>query len=412
MITFKYVARNPSGEIIEGLTSAASETDILSWLREQGCTPVTVEVVTIGARKKLHVPFFQRVTSGELAAVFWQMTTMIEGGITMVEAIEAIAEDIDNARLQKILMQLLEHVERGGQISEAMAEFPEVFNKLVCALILAGETGGNIAEAFKRVAEYYTSRDRLARKVKKAIAYPAFVFGFVILIVIIIMTLIIPRFIEIFDQFGAGQLPAFTQAFMGVYYIFYNHWYIIIGVLIGAIFIFYFLLTKSESFQALWSRFSLRIPLFGKLINYAFVASFCKTSSNLLRGGVPVLEVFEILSEMNANHVIRNALNRTRESIIAGTSIFLSMATTKFYPNMLLKMVRAGEDSGALWKTLDKTSDYYEDKVDAQIATMTNLLEPFMIILVGAIVLVVVLALYLPIFSMSDIQSGSAGGGI
>lgn len=409
MITFKYVARDYSGEIKEGVTKAASETEVLGWLRDQGCTPVTVETLSIGAKPKMHVPFFQRVTSAELAAIFWQMTTMVEGGITIVEALEAIAEDINNVRLQKILMQLLEQVQRGGQISEAMEEFPTVFNTLVVALVLAGETGGNIALAFQRVAEYYTSRDRLARKVKKAIAYPAFVFCFVVIVVVIIMTLIIPRFIEIFDQFGAGKLPAFTRGFMGVYYIFYDYWYYIVGGLIGAIFLFSLLITKSESFQALWSNISLRLPLFGKLLKYSFVSTFCRTTSNLLRGGVPVLEVFEILSEMNKNHVIRNALSKTKESIVSGTSIFLSMASTNFFPNMVVKMVRAGEDSGSLWKTLDRTSDYYEEKVDAQISAMTSLLEPLMIVLVGAIVLVVVIALYLPIFSMSDIQEGAGG---
>ena len=409
MITFKYIARDNSGNITEGVTKAATETEVLSWLRDKGCTPVTVETLSIGARKKIHVPFYQRVTSAELAAVFWQMTTMIEGGITIVESLEGIAEDIDNVRLQHILMQLLEQVERGGQISEAMEEYPTVFNALVCALVLAGETGGNIAAAFKRVAEYYTSRDRLARKVRKAVAYPAFVFGFVILVVVIIMTLIIPRFIEIFDQFGAGQLPAFTRAFMSVYYVFYDYWYIILGALVGAFFLFYILLTKSESFQALWSKISLRLPLFGKLFKYSFVSSFCTTTANLLRGGVPVLEVFDILAEMNANHVIRNTLIKTRESIVSGSSIFLSMASTKFFPNMVIKMVRAGEDSGSLWKTLDRTADYYEEKVDAQISTMTSLLEPVMIVIVGAIVLTVVLALYMPIFSMSDIQTSGAG---
>ncbi|MBN2589339.1 MAG: type II secretion system F family protein [Sedimentisphaerales bacterium] len=406
MITFRYVARDNTGELTEGITRAATETEVLGWLRDQGCTPVTVETLDVGVKKKLHLPFYQRITSGELAAVFWQLSTMVEGGITMVEALEAIAEDIDNSKLQQVLMQILENLERGDQISTGMGEFPSVFNKLVCALILAGETGGNIAIAFQRVAEYYTNRDKLARKIKKAMAYPAFVFGFVLLIVVVIMTLVIPRFIEIFDQFGAGNLPAFTQAFMSFYYVFYNYWYFIIAGFLGLIFLFYFLYTKTESFHAFWSRIALKLPLFGKLIKYAFVSSFCKTSSNLLRGGVPVIEVFEILSEMNANDIIKDTVDRAKESIIAGTSIFLSMATTKFFPNMLIKMVRAGEDSGALWKTLDKTADYYEDKVDAQISAMTNLLEPLMIILVGAIVLVVVLALYMPIFSMSDIQSG------
>jgi len=404
VITFKYVARDYSGQIKEGMTKAASETDVLGWLRDQDCTPVSVDVISIGARKKLHLPVLQRIRSAELAAVFWQLTTMVEGGITIVESMEAIAEDIENARLQKVLHKMLEAVERGQSVSDAVVEFPEVFNKLVCSLIMAGETGGNIASAFRRVAEYYTNRDRLARKVKKALAYPVFVFGFVILIVIVIMTFVIPRFTVLFERFGAGQLPAFTQAFMAVYNFIAGGWFYILGALLFLIIFSAVVYTRVGIFHSLCSRIFLRIPLFGKLIKQAFIASFCRTMSNLLRGGVPVLEAFEILTEMTANNVINSALKKTRQSIVGGTSIFLSMAATKFFPNMVVKMVRAGEESGSLWKTLDRTADYYEEKVDALISHITSLLEPMMIILVGAIVLVVLLALYLPIFQISDLR--------
>ena len=155
----------------------------------------------------------------------------------------------------------------------------------------------------------------------------------------------------------------------------------------------------------MFSALALRLPLFGKLFKQAFIASFCRTMSNLLRGGVPVLDVFDILCDMTPNDVMRSALERTRSDIVSGASIHLSMAGTRFFPNMVIKMVRAGEESGSLWKLLDRTADYYEEKVDALISTMTSLLEPILIIIVGVIVLAVVVALYLPIFSLSDIAS-------
>ncbi|MHC4329443.1 MAG: type II secretion system F family protein, partial [Planctomycetota bacterium] len=158
MITYRYVARDFAGDIREGLTKAACETDVLGWLREQGCTPVSVESVSTAARKKLRISFFERVRSSELAAIFWQLTTMVEGGITIAEALDAIAEDIENRKLQKILRKMLARIERGGTFSEGMAEHPKVFNQLSYALILAGETGGDIGAAFKRVAEYFTNR--------------------------------------------------------------------------------------------------------------------------------------------------------------------------------------------------------------------------------------------------------------
>jgi type IV pilus assembly protein PilC len=144
--------------------------------------------------------------------------------------------------------------------------------------------------------------------------------------------------------------------------------------------------------------------LFGKLFKQAFISRFCRTMSNLLRGGVPVLDVFDILCDMTRNDVLRSVLAKTRADIVSGSGIHLSMAGTRFFPNMVIKMVRAGEESGSLWKLLDRTADYYEEKVDAQISVMTSILEPMLIIIVGVIVLVVILALYLPIFQISDIR--------
>jgi len=403
MITYRYVALDYTGKMKEGLTSAACETDVLGWLREQGCTPVSVAVVDSGVKVGRRLSPFKRVRSGELAAVFWQLTTMVEGGITIAEALEAIAEDIENARLENILRRLLARIERGGTFSDGMAEFPRVFNKLTCSLVMAGETGGNIAEAFKRVAEFFTNRDKLARKVKKATAYPAFVVGFIVFIVIMIMTLVIPRFRDIFEEIGAGQLPAFTRSFMAGYDLLVNNSYYVIGSILLVIIVTVLAYRRIPTVHYMFSALALRLPLFGKLFKQAFIATFCRTMSNLLRGGVPVLEVFDILCEMTSNDIMRAALSRTRTDIVGGAGIHLSMAGTRFFPNMVIKMVRAGEDSGSLWKLLDRTADYYEEKVDALIAMMTSLLEPILIIIVGVIVLAVVVALYLPIFSLSDI---------
>jgi len=403
MITYRYVALDYTGKMKEGLTSAACETDVLGWLREQGCTPVSVDVIDSGVKTRWRIPLLQRVRASELAAVFWQLTTMVDGGITIAEGLEAISEDIENARLENILRRLLARIERGGTFSDGMAEFPKVFNKLTCSLIMAGETGGNIAEAFKRVAEFFTNRDKLARKVKKATAYPAFVVCFIVFIVIMIMTLVIPRFRDIFAEIGAGQLPAFTRSFMAGYDLLVNNSYYVIGSILLIIIVTVLAYRRIPTVHYMFSALALRLPLFGKLFKQAFVASFCRTMSNLLRGGVPVLEVFDILCEMTSNDIMRAALSRTRADIVGGASIHLSMAGTKFFPNMVIKMVRAGEDSGSLWKLLDRTADYYEEKVDALIAMMTSLLEPILIIIVGVIVLAVVVALYLPIFSLSDI---------
>jgi type IV pilus assembly protein PilC len=231
-------------------------------------------------------------------------------------------------------------------------------------------------------------------------AYPLFVLTFIVLIVVAIMTFIIPRFRKIFDQLG-GELPAFTQAFMGFYdFLRYNIVYIIVSLLL--LIIFGVLTSKTKKGHYVFCRIALAVPLLGKVLKGAFVAIFCRTMATLLAAGVPVLEVFNILSTMTNNDIIKSAIIQTRENIVEGSNISSSMAATGFFPNMVVKMIQVGEESGSLSTVLEKTSEHYERKVDSTVNTMTSLLEPIMIVSVGAVVSVVVIALYLPIFTMSD----------
>ncbi len=402
MKSYNYIARDPQGARKEGLKEAGCSNDVLAYLREQGFTPISVTEMSVGPAKKQHKHHRRkRIKSAELAAMCWQLTTMVEGGISITTALDTIAEDIENLQLQQILQQILEKMRRGEPLSESISGFPNVFNHLCRALILAGETGGNLPMALRRLAEYFDNRDKLAKKVKGAMAYPVFVLVFIILIVIFIMAFIIPRFRVIFNQLG-NELPAFTQAFMSFYDMLrYNLVYIIGSVLL--LIIFSVLASKTTKGHRLFSKIALRLPLLGGVFRQAFVATFCKTMSNLLSSGVSVLEVFDILSGMTNNDVIKNAVIRTRERIVEGSNISLSLSASGFFPNMVVKMTQVGEESGSLPQVLDRTSDYYERKIDATITMLMGLLEPIMIVTVGAIVLVVVLALYLPIFSMSNV---------
>jgi len=326
---------------------------------------------------------------------------MLEGGIPITTALDTIGEDTDNLQFQRILNQLSEKVKRGQPFSESVAEYPKIFNHLSCALILAGETGGNIAEVMRKLAEYFDSRDKLGKKVKGAMTYPIFVLSFITLIVIAIMAFIVPKFRIMFDQLG-GELPAFTQGFMWFYDALCSNLHYIIGAIVLLI-VSLVLLSKTKKGHYFFSKTVLRLPLFGKVLSRTFVAVFCRTMSTLLTAGVSVLEVFDILAGMTSNDIIKGAIVQTREHILGGSNISLSMAATGFFPNMVVKMIQVGEESGSLPVVLERTSDHYERKVDATITAMTGLLEPIMIVTVGAVVLVVVLALYLPIFTISDV---------
>ena len=400
MRNYKYVARDNSGVRREGLTQAISSNDVLSWLREQGFTPVSVNEIFVGAERTRPKAQRGRIKSADLAALCWQLTTMLEGGIPITIALDTTAEDSENRQLRQVLEDMSDKMKKGKPFSECAAEFPGVFNPLCCAIILAGETCGNLAQALRKLAEYFDGRDKLAKKVKGAVAYPIFVFGFIVLIVIFIMAFIIPRFRTIFDQIG-GKLPAFTRGFMAFYDTVRFNLHYIIGALLLTI-IAAVLFNKTKHGHYIFSRIALKLPIFGKVFQQLFLVTFCRTMATLLGAGVSILEVLDILSGMSGNDIIKAAVKSTREQIVEGSNISLSLVAAGFFPNMVVKMVQVGEESGSLPTVLDRTSDHYERKVESTIGTMMSMLEPIMIITVGAIVLVVVLALYLPIFTMSD----------
>ena len=402
MKSYGYVARDLAGVQKKGFTQAVSSNEVLNWLREQGFTPISVKEAAASqkAKKPRQRGHRKRIKSADLAALCWQLATMLQGGIPITTALDIIGEDTDNVQLRTILQQLSEKIKKGQPFSESVAEFPRVFNRLSCAMVLAGETSGNIASAMGKLAQYFDNRDKLARKVKGAMAYPVFVLSFIILIVIFIMAFIVPRFRKIFDQIG-GTMPAFTRGFMAFYDLLRYNLHFIIGGIILLIFATT-AISRTRRGHVVFSKIALIVPLFGKILTQAFVATFCRTMSTLLASGVSVLEAFNILTGMTNNDTIKSAITQTRDSIVGGSNISASMSSAGFFPNMVVKMIQVGEESGSLPEVLEKTSEHYERKVDSMVTTLMSLLEPIMIISVGGVVSVVVIALYLPIFTMSD----------
>jgi type IV pilus assembly protein PilC len=405
MKTYKYIARDLSGAKKQGLKQAGSSNDVLTYLREQGCVPVSVEeyVESPAESAKKQGARRRRIKAADLATFCWQFSAMIEGGIGITTALETISDDLENAYLQQVLRKIAERINKGDTLLGAISQFPRVFNSLARAIIMAGESSGSLAASMKRLAEYYEDRDKLMKKVRSATAYPIFVISFITLLLIVIMTFIIPRFRSIFEQIG-GKLPGFTRAFMAVYDVIWSHCLYFIGGLVLVIIFSILAYTKTRKGHRFFSQAYLKLPLLGKVFSQAFISMFCRTMATLLTAGVSVLEVFDILLEMTRNDVIKEAIIKTKNNIIEGQSVSTSMALSDFFPNMVIKMTKVGEESGTMANVLEKTADYYERKVEATVATVISLVEPIMIVSIGAIVLVVVLALYLPIFTMSDVS--------
>lgn len=400
MSTFEYVAWDVSGNCREGVHHASSEEEVLSYLRQEQLTPVSLtEVAGTQKQEKNSAVSYKRVKSQDLATFCWQLSTMLSGGLSITSAIETIAEEMPNAYFCYVLHEMASGLEQGRSMTECVRENPRVFSKLCAAIIMAGETSGSLTASLQRLAEHYESKDKLARKVKGSLAYPIFVVSFIVIIVIVLMTLIIPRFSTMFEQFN-GKLPAFTRGFMAVYYaLMHNSPFIIVGTIVSIIGLV--LYSKTEKGHKHLCKLSLKAPIFGKIQLMAFVATFCKTLGTLIAAGVPLLDAFQILAGMTNNDLLRQGVLDTREKMSAGVSISGSMQEVGFFPGVAVKMAQIGENSGSLASVMEKTSEYYEKKVDGLVSMMLGMLEPFLIISVGGIVLVVILAMYLPIFSMS-----------
>jgi len=402
MNEYRYVVKDKSGIRREGTRKAVCQHDVLVWARDNDFVPITVEQVNLKKRKGIFRKH-GRVGSADIANFCWQLATMMKGGISITEALTTIADDMKNVKFSGIIRQIGEGIKGGESFSDRIAAFPETFDKLFYGMVLAGESSGSMPMVLHRLANYYDNRDKLIRKVRGAMAYPVFVVGFIFVIVTVMAVFIIPRFRDIFDTIG-GRLPAFTEAFLGVYdfmmkYAVYN----LMILAAGIVTLVWYCRTVKGHYNL--SRFTLSLPLFGQIILQAFVALFCRTTSALLSAGVSVLNSLDILGAMSRNDVIKHALFSTKDSVIKGSSISFSLTAAKLFPNLLLKMVRVGEQSGSLPDVLERTAEYYERRVEDAISTMTKMLEPILIITVGAIVLVTVIALYLPIFYLSDVKA-------
>ncbi|MBC8392813.1 MAG: type II secretion system F family protein [Deltaproteobacteria bacterium] len=399
MSTFEYVAWDQSGNCVESIKQASSQEEVLTFLREEHLTPVSINEIQTAKQEKAETVSYKRVKSADLATFCWQLSTMLAGGLPITTAIDTIADEIPNPYFEFVLKDIAAKLSKGLTLADCFEEYTKVFSKLSCAMVMAGETGGSLTTTLQRLAEHYENRDKLIRKVRGAMAYPTFVIIFIVLIIIVLMTFIIPRFTTMFDEFN-GELPGFTKAFMAVYdVIMKNSPLMLIGGLIAAVSLVFY--SKTIKGHHNISKFILSVPILGKIILMAFVATFCRTLSTLVSSGVPVLDAFGILSGMTDNDVLRDGVLKTREKMVEGMSISQSMEIVGFFPGVSIKMAQIGENSGSLSSVMDKTSEYYEKKVDSLVSMMLGMLEPILIVVVGSIVLVVILAMYLPIFSMT-----------
>ena len=408
MTSFTYTAINAQGMEMDGVISAGDLAAAREALRRQGLLAQQLKAVDGGGSlSETRISIGKRVRPKALQIFSRQFATMIEAGLNVVQALVVLEEQTADLSLAEVVTQLRHDVEAGLLLSEAMKRHPKVFSRLYIAMVEAGEAAGILDLVLDRVALQIEKAEAIRRRVKGAMIYPTMVLTFATFVLIGMLMFLVPIFVRIFAQLN-GQLPTLTQAVVHASNGLRSYWYIILPLLFSSPFIFRWW-KGTERGRQQWDRFLLRVPMqIGPTVRKVTMARFSRTLSTLVAAGVDIIKALEITGQAAGNYVVQSALEQVREKVHAGAGLSEPLADNDVFPPMVAQMMKIGEESGELEKMLSKVADFYEDEVDAAIASLTSIIEPLMMILVGAVVGVIVISMYLPMFKMLQLvnQSG------
>jgi type IV pilus assembly protein PilC len=387
------------GSPVRGELEGPSLDAVTEQLRGRGLTVLGVEP----KRKPLEIDFdrFSKLKAHDLMVMTRQLATMVSAGLTLLRALRVLEEQSESKKLKAALVDVRKSVESGMSLSDAMQRHPKVFSELYVAMVRAGETGGFLESTLSRVAEHLESEENLRRQVKSAMVYPAVVLSFAGIILIAMVTFIVPVFAKVFKENGA-QLPGLTRFTLGVSDVVRGYPHVLIGI--AGLAVFFFVRWKtSEAGRSGWDRMKLKFPLkIGEIAQKIALARWSRTLSSLVTAGVPMLEAISVTGKTSGNKTIEKAMESVRISVQSGGTINEALKREPVFPALVHHMVGVGEETGGLEQTLSKVADFYEDEVDAAVKSLTSVLEPVMIIVIGGIVGFVVISMYLPMFKVYD----------
>lgn len=404
MPEYIWKARTTAGNVITGEMNEVNESVVVTKLSKMNYTDIKVKKKPKDLFENIAL-FQPKVTTKDIVIFTRQFATMIDAGLPLVQCLEILAGQQENKTFKKVLTAVKGDVEGGSTFAESLKKHPKVFDELFVNLVHAGETGGILDTILRRLSVFLEKAEALKRKVKGAMVYPAVVITIAGGVVVVLLVFVVPVFKEMFE--GAGQaLPAPTQFVLSLSNFVQN--YIIyllvaIGLLIFAFRRFY----ATERGRFLVDRLMLRAPIFGLLIRKVAVARFCSTLGTMISSGVPILDALEITAKTAGNRIIENAIMNTRTAISEGRTIAEPLMETGIFPGMVVRMIAVGEATGALDAMLAKIAEFYDEEVDAAVEALTQLMEPIMIVFLGGVCGGMVISMYLPVFSMAGVVSGS-----
>lgn len=402
MSTFAYVGRNRQGAVKKGELTAKTRDEAVDQLRKQHVVVTSLEEKS-GMAGKYKVRLGSGLTDKDLVVFTRQFGTMINAGLPLIQCLDILSTQSENKVLRETVGDVKNSVEAGSTFSDALKKHPKVFDDLYVNMIHAGEVGGLLDTILTRLAKHIEKAMKLKGQIKSAMVYPTAIVGVAVIIISVLMVWVIPVFAQMFMEMSGGKigLPGPTQIVINVSNFFQSYWYAMGGAMVGlvvAIKRYY----ATVNGRVVIDRLLLKFPIVGDLIRKASVAKFTRTLGTLITSGVPLLEGLSICAKTSGNKVIEEALMNARVSISGGKTISEPLAKCNVFPKMVTHMIAVGESTGALDAMLGKIADFYEDEVDQAVETLTSLLEPVMMVVLGTIIGFIVIAMYLPIFTMAS----------
>jgi len=394
-VAFAWEGRDKRGQRIKGKSLAPDESALRIELRRQGIAPSRI-------RKQSQRLKGGKVNAGDIAVFSRQLATMLASGIPMVQAFEIVGTGSDKPALQKLILDIKADVEGGTSLHEALSKHPLYFDDLYVSLVEAGEQSGALESLLDKVATYKEKTEAMKKKVKKALFYPAAVVVVAVIVTVVLMLFVIPEFQTLFQGFGA-DLPAFTQFVINISNA-VRHYGILIAAAVGAAgWTFFYFKKRSRKMREVLDRISLKVPIIGPILNKAAIARYARTLATMFAAGVPLVEALESVAGATGNIVYEDAVMKMKDEVATGQRLQRAMEARGIFPNMVVQMIAVGEESGSLDAMASKVATFYEAEVDNAVDSMSSLLEPLIMVVLGVLVGGLVIAMYLPIFKLGSV---------
>jgi len=402
---FKYRIYTEEGSLLEQEGEYPNQEVLIADLQSKGYTIINIlpiEEKEKGPGIKLKLPFGGKVSDRDISIVCRQMSAMVSAGVSVVDAAKVIGESMPNKKLSNALLEVAKLISEGSSISNAMRKFNDVFPSFVINLVVVGEETGNLDLALSRAADYYERMAMIKSKIKSAMFYPVFVLVVAIVILVGILYFLVPVFADLYKSLG-GELPLPTQMLINASNAFRSNFLFIASFFGGTWFIFTYLYKNNYNFRKSIHALSLRLPKLRDLVVKSVMAKWARTMATLFASGVAIEKAFEIAGEVAGNILIRESMDEARKGVIEGKPISKAIEETKLFPQLIIAMLKVGEDTGRLDDMLDTIANFYEDEFNKVVEGMIKLIEPMLMVFIGGIVGIVLVALYLPIFKMGEL---------